>query len=165
MARLGAILEQARSKFASSGTALIHSLESAATGALPKTVATSIALAITPMVRQELVAAYKKSGLRVETGELLEAVEQAEVFITPSRLVVTLPRHKSKQFYRMANALQHGAIHGKHGARLSKAARRAILTTPGAGSTTRAWHFFQLDTGAIARIQARYKELLKAKGY
>lgn len=166
MAKLSTLLNQARSKFASTGGALVQQMETIATGrAIPKVVLTSVGMQLRPLVIQELKAEYSRSGLQTRTGELLAAIGQAEVVVTPSVVVALMPRGKGKQFYRKAMALQHGAIHGTGGAKLSARLKKKLLATPGATSVTKAYRYFQLSPAAAGRIRARYDELLKAKGY
>ncbi len=158
MPRLGTLIGKAIDSFDLTAKRVLVSIETKATGqSIPPSIRAKIAIAITPMFRQELARAYGHNGLKTVTGELYRAaVQQSEIIVNPRSIVALMPRGKSKEFYAKAGALQYGAVHGKSGARLTKSIKNALKKH---GNTTKAYEFFTIDAGGQTRIRARFEEL------
>ena len=72
-----------------------------------------------PAIRTALSAAYRNSGLNIESGELFSAVAGAKVTATDKGILVTLGTD-NERILAQANALQHGSVHtGKKNGRTS----------------------------------------------
>jgi hypothetical protein len=163
MAKLGKLLNEYKSKFASDSLALVNSLETAAKGkSIPQAVLDVVAARMVPYVRRELAATYKASGLKQVTGELYDAVvNQSIIKVFPDNIVVYMASGKPASFYRRAAALRYGAVQKTGGATIKRKIKLAMVAS-GKGGVTKSYQFFDFSEASKARLKTVYDNLLAA---
>jgi len=93
---------------------------------------------ITPVVREMLVVNYNRSGIKTNTGKLLGALKNAEVFVQfdakKPKIVIRMPAgiddyEEGSNFYEVASSLNYGAMHSniESGQKKKKTIKKAVL--------------------------------------